>query len=239
MAADEKPNERNLADDTGESQQPGSMRPLIVASALVVVVVLVAFRFVSELSMMREYGSDAQMPIWMAFVVVRIAFWLVIGGALAILISVLWARRWAVAIVLLLLVWSIAIIMSSLEYQIAARALADAADPGTPSERLRELVHFDGAQAGYELDNRLAANPGTPVEDLRVLYQRDQLGTKIVLAQNPNSPVDILETLSQHREIWVIRSLASNPNLPEHIRRELEDHDDEGVRQRLAQSQRD
>jgi hypothetical protein len=82
-------------------------------------------------------------------------------------------------------------------------------------------VHFDGIQAGYELDNRIASNPNTPPDALHELYERDQLGTHMKLASNPNTPVEVLEELVHQEDQWVQRSLAENPKLPDSLRHRL------------------
>jgi hypothetical protein len=240
MPTDPRRSEENHISDTNVTQRLGSVRHLIGVAVVVLVLGLVTFRIMSELNMMRQHGPDAQMGIWVMFFLIQMIFWSFSGGTLAVLLYFLWARRWAATIVvLLLLTWSIAISHSAVQYQGGARALADAADPTTSSDRLHQLVHFRGIQAGYQLDNRIAAHPNTTVEDLRALHQRGQLGTDMTLAANPNTPPDILELLLKHQEIWVVRRLADNPNLPEHIRPELKDHHDEVVRQRLARSHHD
>lgn len=246
MSNDVETNERNVSDNAGrgraaKAEAPGGGKQrIVVVSIFTVVVGLVAIRVVTELNMMQQHGTDAQMPIWMIFFVVSIGLWFVMGITLAALLHVAWPKRWAMSIlVLMLLIWSLAISASAYRSQVAAWALGDAADPTTSAARLHELVNFGGVQAGYQLDNRLASNPNTTAEDLRLLFHRDQLGTQMMLAANPNTPPDILERLARHREIWVIRRLAENPNLTTEIRHELADHDDEMVRQRLKQSQRE
>lgn len=128
-----------------------------------------------------------------------------------------WPKRKVISAALLL-IWVAAICAASWQYQSARQALVAASDPLTPSDRLSELVHFRGIQAGYELDNRLAANPNTPSQALRELYQRGQLGTQMTLARNPHTPKDLLEQLANHQEEIVRRSLERNPNLPESLR---------------------
>ena len=62
------------------------------------------------------------------------------------------------------------------------------------------LVNFDGIQAGYELDNRLALNPTTPPAALRELSRRrDQSGTLMCLMRNPSTPDDVLEQIRDSR----------------------------------------
>jgi hypothetical protein len=74
--------------------------------------------------------------------------------------------------------------------------------------RLSRLVDFDGIQAGYRLDNRLASNPNTPPEALRRLSLRDQLGTQMCLAKNPNTPEDVLAQLPD---------VAKQPSTPQQL----------------------
>jgi hypothetical protein len=160
-----------------------------------VIILLVALRAASELGMMNEYGSDPQMPIWVMSMAVELALWFG-GGLVAWRLVAARKNRWGLpAGLVLLLVWTVAICAASWEYQRARQALADASNPSTPPERLRELVHFDGIQAGYRLDNRLASNQNTPPEALRELSERDQLGTQMCLMRNPNTPKDILRKL--------------------------------------------
>ena len=162
-----------------------------------IVLLFVAVRAGSEVAMIREFGSDAQMAIWIATLAVKLGLWLLTGLAAVALIAVLKARRWLwTAGVLMLIVWSGAIWNGTIEYDAARRALADARRRETSPTRLAELVHFTGIQAGYELDNRLAANPSTPPEALRTLSQRaNQPGTRQQLARNPFTPPDVREQL--------------------------------------------
>jgi hypothetical protein len=92
-------------------------------------------------------------------------------------------------------IWAAYICVASWKYFAAADALADASRPSTPPARLHQLVHFSGIQAGYELDNRIAAHPNTPIEALRELHARGNMGTLMTLARNPNTPPDILHKL--------------------------------------------
>lgn len=191
---------------------------LVVAAAVVV-------RAGSEIGMMSQHGSDPQMPIWYMVMAVKLAVWSLAGGLLMLLLVAVRKNRWGrVTGLVLLLAWLVAICASSWGYQKGAQALADADDPSTSAARLNELVQFDGIQAGYELDNRLASHPNTPPEALRNLYDRDQLGTQMSLARNPNTPRDILEQLVKHEDELVHRGLADNPNLPESVRGRLRDH---------------
>ena len=115
----------------------------------------------------------------------------------------------------LILVWVTAICWSSVRYYDARRALFDASAASTSPERLRELVNFDGIQAGYELDNRIASNPNTPPDILRLLHGRpDQVGTEMCLARNPNTPDDVLLNLANRDDDWsqyITDSLKRNP----------------------------
>jgi hypothetical protein len=187
--------------------------------ALSAVALLVILRAASELAMMGAFDSDPQIPIWMMFLVVKVAFWLLLGGALAALLFV-WPKR-KILLVGLLVVWGAAIGAASWQYFSARQSLVAASNPLTSPDRLRALVHFRGIQAGYELDNRIASNPNTPVEALRELYKRGQLGTLMCLAANPNTPPDLLEKLSSNQDEFVVKRLADNPKLPERIRERL------------------
>ena len=186
-----------------------------------VVVVLIFTRAASELAMMSVHGPDPQMPIWHVILVVKLGFWLTCG-LIAWLTLVFWRTRIGLAVGLMLLAgWGFAVGWSAWQYQRGWRALADASNPATSQERLRELVHFDGIQAGYELDNRIAANPNTPPDALRNLLKPDQVGTHMELASNPNTPQDVLQELVDHDDEWVRRSLEANPRLSKSVRDEL------------------
>ena len=150
--------------------------------------------------MMREYGPDAQMGIWNMELLIKLGLWS-FAGMVPLWVMALGRRyRWITyGGVLALLVWALAICSASWNYNVGRQALADAASRTTSAERLSELVHFDGIQAGYELDNRLASNPNTPAESLRELSLRDQAGTRMLLARNPNTPVDLLQQLRDDR----------------------------------------
>lgn len=165
---------------------------------LVIVLLLVGMRVLAEVGMMRAHGPDPQMPIWWALCAIKAVLWFIGGGiALAVMLR-LWRYRWGRMIgAALLLVWAVAIGWASWQYKLGGQALADARDVNTSPERLRELAHFDGIQAGYELDNRLAANPSTPADVLRELAAKpDQLGTHMVLERNPRTPADVRERLN-------------------------------------------
>jgi hypothetical protein len=164
-------------------------------------VLLVGLRGASEFAMMREHGPDAQMGIWNMLVVVKLATWIVAGVIPVVVMIAMWPRRWVViASMIVLLAWSVSICKASWDYNSARRALMDAAESVTSPVRLSELVDFDGIQAGYELDNRLASNPNTPPDALRKLSKRDQLGTKMCLARNPNTPLDVLEQIRREQK---------------------------------------
>jgi hypothetical protein len=177
-----------------------------------VVVLLIGLRATSEFGMMSAHGSDPQMPIWKMFMWAKLVLW---SGA-AFICSILVARfkgRWSTRIMYaLFLCWVVAICISSWKYFNGRRALVDAANPLTSPDRLRQLAHFDGIQAGYELDNRLASNPNSPADVLRLLATRDQLGTKMCLAMNPRSPKDVLRSLSRESDEWIQKGLKRNPN---------------------------
>jgi hypothetical protein len=178
---------------------PGLSRQKVATLALLLLVLLVGLRAASEIGMMNEAGPDPQMPIWIMFFVVKLGLWL-LGGALAVgLLILLWPRRiGSLAFLVVLALWAVAIGRASWQYNAGRRALADAASPTTSPDRLRELIHFDGIQSGYELDNRLAANRDTPPDALRELSRRvDQQGTQMLLSKNPRSPEDVLLKLRQ------------------------------------------
>jgi hypothetical protein len=185
-----------------------------------IVVLLVSLRAGCEYGMMSAHGPDAQMGIWYMFMIVQLAFWLITGFVAAILLGAAWSKRWwKSAALALFLVWITAVCLSSFRFYDARRALVDASAPTTSAERIRELVKYDGLQAGYELDNRLASNPSTPPEILRFLHgQPDQVGTEMCLASNPNTPDDILRALGERNDEWskyIIDSLKRNPRYDE------------------------
>jgi len=192
--------------------------------SIAAVLVLVGFRAASESAMMREFGSDPQMAIWTAYMIVQLAIWLISGCAAAGLTILLRRRLWGYRVALILVPgWMLAIGWSILGYQQATLALAEARDPETSADRLDQLAHFDGIQAGYELDNRIANNSSTSDETLRMLYQRGELGTLMILARNPETPDDILQRLADEhlQNEWIRKSLEGNPSLPETARRKL------------------
>ncbi|MGE3240803.1 MAG: hypothetical protein AB7G28_18190 [Pirellulales bacterium] len=185
------------------------------------VVLLVVLRVVSEYGMMNEYGTDPQMAIWYMFLAAKLLFWGITGIVALSLLAVAWQKKrwWRVAASGLILIWIAAISWSSIQYDQARRALIEAAETSTPPERLRELARFDGIQAGYELDNRLASNPNTPPDTLRLLHGRpDQVGTELCLARNPNTSDDILRALAARNDQWakpITYSLKLNPKYNE------------------------
>jgi hypothetical protein len=180
-----------------------------------VALLLVVLRVVSEWAMMAAHGSDPQMPIWIMLFAVKIGFWFATGSALIALVYI-WRQNASARLALgaCLLVWAIAVSVSSWLYLSAGLALMEAANPRTSPARLSQLVHYFGIQAGYELDNRIAANPSTPKESLRELYWRGNTGTLMKLAANPRTPDDILEQLAQSNDEWIRKSLAANTNAP-------------------------
>jgi hypothetical protein len=182
--------------------------------ALLTVLAGSAIRGCSELGMMREHGPDAQMAIWQAFLIAKLLFWLV-TGCVVVLVAVGLFKFTGSKILGTLLMggWCAVVIWASSAYVGGQRALADAANPGTSPERLESLVEFDGVQAGYELDNRLAANPSTPVSAVRKLaLKKDQLGTHMILARNPRTPQDVLQQLGKLNDQYIQDALKTNPN---------------------------
>lgn len=178
----------------------------------VIIVSLLSLRAAIELGMMSAHGSDAQMPIWLVFVGAALALWAV-AAYICVRLTAFVKGRWSTLLkYALIFCWAIAISISSWKYFVGWRALADAANPETSPDYLRQLAHFDGIQAGYELDNRIASNPNSPVDVLRLLAKKDQLGTKMCLARNPRSPNDVLQDLSYEEDEWIQMSLHDNPN---------------------------
>ncbi|HVX16255.1 MAG TPA: hypothetical protein VHC22_34030 [Pirellulales bacterium] len=150
--------------------------------------------------MMWEHGADPQMAIWWMLWLIKLGLWFLAGSWFLKWLLYVRSKRWALIVGLLpLLGWGVAISFASWKYAAGSRALADASNPATPAERLSQLVDFDGIQAGYELDNRLASNPNTSADALRKLSSRDQEGTNLCLARNPNTPADVLESLDKYR----------------------------------------
>ncbi len=165
---------------------------------------LVFVRAGCEYSMMNVYGTDAQMGIWFIVMLIVLTFWLVTGLVAAALLAAAWPNRWrSLAALGLILVWVAAICWSSVRYYGGGQALLDASAVSTSPERLRELADFDGVQAGYSLDNRIASNPNTPPDILRLLHGRaNQVGTEMCLARNPNTPDEILLELAGRDDQW-------------------------------------
>lgn len=197
-------------------------------------IVLVVLRGTSELALMRESGSDAQMPIWIMFLLAKLVYGVFAGGVVA---GVLFFEklRWRIIMgVILLLGWTYAIRMESWKTQLSQQYLAEAKNPTTSSVRLGQLFQFPGTQdSGYELDNRIASNPQATPELLRQLYGRHNLGTLMILARRPDTPEDILQAMIDHdltrvnqgsENEWIRKSLKLNPKLPEAIRRKLDQH---------------
>lgn len=197
-------------------------------------VILLVHWATHELALMREYGSDAQMSIWIGFMVAKLVFWLCWGGVVA---GVLFFEkpRWRILMgVILLLGWSYGITTESWKFQIEQHALAEARDPSTSPTRLEQLLQFTGSQDDYELDNRIAANPNTSPEILRSLYGRHQLGTLMILARSSKTPEDILQAMVDHdlarvnqdfENEWIRKCLKQNPDLPEAVRRKLDEQE--------------
>lgn len=190
---------------------------LLVAS---LVPLLIALRAHSELSMMHAHGPDAQMAIWYVMMLFRLVLWLVSGGLVALLVLVAWKKPGLFEFSLVaLVVWAAFIGLSSAAHYSGARALADASSASTPPDRLQELASFEGVQAGYELDNRIASNPNTPPVVLQLLHDRkDQIGTEMCLARNPNTPDEILRELADRDDQWskyMMDSLKANPRYEE------------------------
>jgi len=181
-----------------------------------IIMLLVFVRAGCEYSMMNEHGPNAQMGIWIMFMGVQLLFWLLTGMVAATLLAAAWPNRWrSVAAFGVIMVWMTAACWSSVRYYDAGRALADASAASTSPERLKELVEFDGIQAGYQLDNRIASNPNTPPELLRSLHGKPyQVGTEMCLAQNPNTPDDILLDIANRNDKWsefLLDALKLNP----------------------------
>lgn len=184
---------------------------VVIAGPLIALLTII--RADSELAMMTAQGSDPQMPIWIMELVVKLAFWVVIGVP-SLLVPIAMRNSWApMASAAWLTIWCMSISWASWQYREGAQALIDAADTSASPQRLAQLVHFDGIKAGYELDNRIASNPRTPVEALRLLHKRNQSGTDMCLARNPNTPEDILEKLAEENDELIQRGLSQNPRL--------------------------
>jgi len=187
-------------------------RKQIGLACVSLVILLSCLRAFSEISMMVEYGTDAQMPIWVMAMIFKLCGWLAAGIACAAMVTFSWPKMQVVFPVLTLyLIWTLAICMASRSYFDATRALADASDPLTTPKRLHDLVSFSGVQAGYRLDNRIAVHPNTLPDDLRWLYHRGQYGTLVKLASNPNTPDDILGDFTKKGDALIAHSLRLNP----------------------------
>ena len=195
-------------------------------------ILLVVLRATSEVALMREFGSDPQMPIWIMFLVAKLVYWGFAGGVVA---GVLFFEkpRWRILMgVILLLGWTYAIRMEGWKAKISQQALAEARNPATTPVRLGQLFEFAGTQdSGYELDNRIATHPHATPELLRKLYGRHNLGTLMILARRPDTPEDILQAIvdddlaranQDSENEWIRKSLEQNPQLPAAIRRKLE-----------------
>ncbi len=177
------------------------------------VVLVVAIRAVSEVSMMSAHGSDPQMAIWIGFMVVSVCGVSLMGLTLAAAVYILWPSRVAALPIVVLAMWAAWIGLASANFYLGGQALRLAESAHASAEQLDRLVDFDGIQAGYELDNRIAANSNTSTDSLRRLYERNNLGTNMVLARNPATPIEILEELAKSDEKWITESLKRNPSL--------------------------
>ncbi len=159
------------------------------------------------------------MGIWAMFMAVRLSFWLVTGLAAAALLRTTQQNgRPSTGPSALVVLWLAAVCWSSWRYYDAGSALTDAAAASTSPDRLHELASFNGIQAGYELDNRIASNPNTNPDTLRVLYGRGQAGTEMCLARNPNTPDDILGELATRDgdgSRYIVDALKRNPRYEE------------------------
>lgn len=204
-------------------------RAVVSALSAVIVISLVSFRTFSEVAMMKEFGPDPQKAIWGMTLVVKLVVWVSTGAAATSVAVAFWPKALHMILgLLLLLAWMAAISLASWGYLEGRRALADASNPLTRSERLHELTVFSGVQAGYRLDNRIASHPNTHPEDLRWLSHRNyQYGTQLAIASNPNTPVDILENLAMTADAAISRSLLRNPSLPDCIFQKLVTQDAE------------
>lgn len=177
----------------------GLSRRAIAATAVTLVILMLCLRAACELAMMWQHGSDPQMAIWGMFLLVKLALWFLAGGLAAGFgfVVIAWPRRWGFP---LMIAWAAMISVASWKYYLASQALAATSDPATSAEQLGELVHFNGIQAGYEIDNRLASNPNTPPKALRELSKRDQLGTQMCLTRNKNTPDDVRKRLAAKKK---------------------------------------
>ena len=187
-------------------------------NALIVAVPLAALvagvRWTYESSMPDLVPTDAQGGIWVLYSAVVSIGTFLLCFVLVYASLVIWrAKRHFVAVPLFasFLLISGCTGNTLLRYSVIRTALADAANPATSSERLRELIGFPTG-FGYEIDNRIASNPSSDEESLRILFRKDEEGTLVCLARNPNTPKDLLEELKLNPAEWIQRSLATNPN---------------------------
>jgi hypothetical protein len=220
-----------MSHPTGSAQVSSSR--LLKVTIAVVVIACVVVQTLAEWAMLNQFGSDAQLSIWWGSFAIKTLFWLITGLGIAWLATL--RRRRGMLALAFLPIWMIAILWTSFHYWQGNQALTDAANLDTSPERLIELANFQGIQAGYELDNRLAANPNTPPAVLRELHGRkDQVGTEMALAANPYTPEDILHDLSEHEDVDVRRQLANNPAISQDIVERLANDIDSQVRTRLG-----
>jgi len=197
-------------------------------------IVLVGHWVTTQLALMREYGSDPQMPIWIMFVGAQLGYWLLAGGVVAGVL-LLEKPHWRILMgVVLLLGWSYGISTERWKLQTRQQALAEARDSSTSPARLEQLLQFAVTLDDYEFDNRIATNPNTSPELMRKLYGRHHLGSLMILARSPKTPEDILLAMVDHElarvnqdleNEWIRKSLKLNPNLPEAIRQKLDEHE--------------
>jgi hypothetical protein len=203
----------DTSDQPAESSDDRSARRRFAVLAFLMVLSVTVLRGAGELTMMSEHGPDAQMAIWQMFLIAKLLFWLITSSLLA-LVAIALRRFNGIRIIgpFLIAGWCAFALWAGVSYVRGGRALSDAANPGTSPERLESLVDFGGVQAGYELDNRLAANPRTPVSALRKLAVKNQLGTQMILARSPRTPPDILQQLAKVNDINVQDALKTNPS---------------------------
>lgn len=187
---------------------------IVRAATFWTVVALVGLRAIGESSMMYAHGPDAQMGIWWVFMTVKLGLWTVAGLMVALVVRATWQHAWwRLPALALFLAWTLAIGWATYQYVRGANALAVASNASTSPDRLRKLVHFNGIQAGYELDNRVASHANTPADALQTLFERGNAGTLMCLGRNPHTPAGVLEQLFKSPDEWVRRSLDDNPTL--------------------------